>query len=444
MSRGVSAVCADGSGCSGAVLSRAAGSGELRPLPLHGGSGRSVGVALVLLPALLLALTGNAPAQQRDWKRLRELMVQRYLVAEGITNERVLESMRNTPRHLFVPPDVRHLAYLDMALPIGGKQTISPPYVVAYMTQMLDPRPEDRVLEIGTGSGYQAAVLSPLVKEVYTIEIVPELARRAESTLRRLGYLNVFVRQGDGFKGWPEKAPFDKIIVTCSPQKVPRPLVEQLKPGGLMIIPLGERYQQRLYLLRKEGGRLVTKSLEPTWFVPMTGRAEALRRGQDPQRPRLLNGGFEHYDAETGRLEVWYYQRQCTVAVGTEDDPAPQGKHYAVFRNTRRGRMSQALQACAVNGKLVRRVQISGRVRLFQVSPRPQDKERAVVLVLFFDEDRRQVGQEFLGMWRGTSPWKRFRFTIRVPSQARHMVVGIGLFGAVGRVDFDDLQVQAR
>ncbi len=396
--------------------------------------------------AVVLAVAAQRPskAQEPDWKRLRELMVQRYLVAEGITNPRVLKAMRDTPRHLFIPPAVRHLAYFDMALPIGGQQTISPPYVVAFMTQTLDPQPEDRVLEIGTGSGYQAAVLSPLVKEVYTIEIVPELARRAESTLRRLGYLNVFVRQGDGFKGWPEKAPFDKIIVTCSPQKVPQPLVDQLKPGGIMIIPLGERYQQQLYLFRKEGNRLVAKSLEPTWFVPMTGRAEALRQGQDPQRPRLLNGGFESYDRETGRLHVWYYQRQCTVVTGSDEDPAPEGKHYVAFRNTQRTRMSQALQACAVNGKVVRRVQVSGRVRLFQVSPSPQSKERAVVVVMFFDRDRQQVGQEILGSWRGSSPWKRFRFTIRVPSEARHMVVGIGLFGAVGRVDFDDLRVQAR
>ncbi len=401
-----------------------------------------VGPAVLVLAQVVIA--SSLAAQEPDWRRQRELMVQRYLVAEGISNPRVLEAMRNTPRHLFIPPNVRHLAYLDMALPIGGKQTISPPYVVAFMTQMLDPQPEDRVLEIGTGSGYQAAVLSPLVKEVYTIEIVPELARRAEATLRRLGYLNVFVRQGDGFKGWPEKAPFDKIIVTCSPQKVPQPLVDQLKPGGLMIIPLGERYQQRLYLMRKQGNRLVAKSLEPTWFVPMTGRAEALRKGQDPQRPRLLNGGFESYDAQTGRLEVWYYQRQCTVVQGTGDDPAPEGKHYVAFRNTQRGRMSQALQACAVNGKQVRRVRITGRVRLFQVSPRPQDRERAVVVVLFFDQDRREVGRELLGSWRGTSPWKRFRFTIRVPPAARHMVVGIGLFGAVGRADFDDLHVEAR
>ncbi len=383
-------------------------------------------------------------AQQPNWERLRQQMVQRYLIPEGITNPRVLKAMRETPRHLFVPPKLRHLAYLDMALPIGEGQTISPPFVVAFMTQVLDPQPQDRVLEIGTGSGYQAAVLSPLVKEVYTIEIVPELARRAEATLRRLGYLNVFVRQGDGFQGWPEKAPFDKIIVTCSPQKVPQPLIDQLKPGGLMIIPLGQRYNQQLYLLRKEGSRLVTKSLEPTWFVPMTGRAEALRQEPDPRGPRLLNGGFEHYDPDSGRLHVWYYQRQCTVVQGSADDPAPQGKHYVAFRNTQRGRMSQALQACPIDGRRVRRVQISGQVRLHQVSPRPEHQERAVVLVLFFDRDRAQVGQEILGAWRGSSPWRRFRFTIKVPQEAVHMVVGIGLFGAVGRVDFDNLRVQAR
>ena len=142
------------------------------------------------------------------------------------------------------------------------------------MTEALDPQPEDKVLEIGTGSGYQAAVLSPLVKSVYTIEIVQELAEQASSDLARLKYENVYPRHGDGFKGWPEHAPFDKIIVTCSPESVPKPLVEQLKEGGLIVIPVGERYQQTLYLLRKENGEMKSEALRPTLFVPMTGAAE--------------------------------------------------------------------------------------------------------------------------------------------------------------------------
>jgi protein-L-isoaspartate(D-aspartate) O-methyltransferase len=166
------------------------------------------------------------------FEKAREQMVAEAIVGAGIKNPRVIEAMRRTPRHEFVPPEQRHLAYYDMALPIGFGQTISPPFVVALMTEALDPQPTDRVLEVGTGSGYQAAVLSPLVKEVYTIEIVEPLARRAAETLARLGYKNVFVKAGDGYLGWPEKAPFDKIIVTCSPEEVPQPLVDQLAEGG--------------------------------------------------------------------------------------------------------------------------------------------------------------------------------------------------------------------
>src|SRR3990172_8484116 len=165
-----------------------------------------------------------------------------------------------------------------MALPIGDEQTISPPFVVAYMTQEIAPHPTDRVLEIGTGSGYQAAVLSPLVRNVYTIEIVEPLGRRAARTLKKLGYKNVFVKVGDGYLGWPDAAPFDKIIVTCSPEKVPQPLVDPLRDGGLMIIPVGERYQQNLYLMRKMGDRLESESLKATLFVPMTGEAELQRK----------------------------------------------------------------------------------------------------------------------------------------------------------------------
>ncbi len=164
-----------------------------------------------------------------------------------------------------------------MALPIGNGQSISPPLVVANMTEQLDPQPADRVLEIGTGSGYQAAVLSPLVRDVYTIEIQEALGKRADALLQRLGYKNVHRRIGDGYQGWPEAAPFDKIIVTCSPEQVPPALVEQLREGGRLIVPVGERFQQNLYLFRKTDGKLVGQALEPTMFVPMTGNAERQR-----------------------------------------------------------------------------------------------------------------------------------------------------------------------
>ncbi|MCH5375348.1 MAG: protein-L-isoaspartate(D-aspartate) O-methyltransferase, partial [Planctomycetes bacterium] len=159
------------------------------------------------------------------WIEARERMVREEVVEAGVTDPRVCDAMRQTPRHLFVPASSRRLAYYDMALPIGGGQTISPPFIVAMMTQALEPRPQDKVLEIGTGSGYQAAVLSPLVADVYSIEIVPSLGRSARRVLQQLKYENVHTKIGDGFQGWAEHAPFDKIIVTCSPEKIPPPLV---------------------------------------------------------------------------------------------------------------------------------------------------------------------------------------------------------------------------
>src|SRR4029079_842802 len=219
-----------------------------------------------------------SPQSLADWRRLANEMVDREIAAAGVKNDRVLRAVRETPRHEFVPQNQRQYAYYDMALPIGDAQTISPPFIVAYMTQELDPQPTDRVLEIGTGSGYQAAILSPIVKDVYTIEIVERLGKTAERTLKRLGYKNVSARVGDGYKGWSEAAPFDKIIVTCSPEKVPQPLVDQLKEGGLMIVPVGERYQQTLYLMRKKDGELKSETLRATLFVPMTGAAEDQRK----------------------------------------------------------------------------------------------------------------------------------------------------------------------
>lgn len=192
----------------------------------------------------------------------------------GIKDERVLAAMRTVPRHEFVPEEFRFSAYDDRPLPIGYGQTISQPFIVAFMTEQLKPLPTDKVLEIGTGSGYQAAILSGLVNQVFTIEIVEPLAKRAEADLRRLNYTNVFVRAGDGYKGWPERAPFDTIIVTCAPDQVPKPLIEQLKEGGRMIIPVGpDGGVQELVLLEKHGGEVKQKSVLPVRFVPMTRAA---------------------------------------------------------------------------------------------------------------------------------------------------------------------------
>ena len=192
----------------------------------------------------------------------------------GIHEERVLAAMAKVPREEFVPQEVRPASYTDQPLPIGYSQTISQPYVVAFMTEQLQLKRDDHVLEIGTGSGYQAAILAELVAEVYTIEIVEALAKNAEATLGRLGYKNVYVKAGDGYKGWPEHAPFDAVFVTCAPDHVPQPLVDQMKEGGRMIIPVGAMGEQELYLLETKNGRLEKRAVLPVRFVPMTGEAE--------------------------------------------------------------------------------------------------------------------------------------------------------------------------
>ena len=234
-----------------------------------------------LLLALLMLFLGAQVAMSQsgryDYRDARKAMVENEIIAAGVTNPRVIEVLLKTDRHEFVPRRLRSQAYYDMSLPIGDRQTISSPFIVSFMTESLDPQPTDKVLEIGTGSGFQAAVLSPLAKEVYTIEIVEPLGRKAKRAhLKRLKYKNVHVKVGDGFQGWPEHAPFDKIIVTCSPEKVPDALVEQLREGGRMVIPVGERYQQTLYLFTKDNGKLRKEKLRPTLFVPMTAPRKIL------------------------------------------------------------------------------------------------------------------------------------------------------------------------
>ena len=234
---------------------------------------------MVLLISLAGCDSGAAPpaAPETESRQVaaRHRMVEEQIKApgRGVTNIRVLEAMATVPRHEFVPAELRPAAYGDYPLPIGYEQTISQPFIVAYMTEQLAPEPSDRVLEVGTGSGYQAAVLSKLVAGVWTIEIIEPLARRAEADLRRLGYTNVTVKAGDGYQGWPEAAPFDAIIVTCAPEKIPQPLIDQLKDGGRMMIPVGPRWDQSLYLLEKRGREVKQKAVLAVRFVPMTGKS---------------------------------------------------------------------------------------------------------------------------------------------------------------------------
>jgi protein-L-isoaspartate(D-aspartate) O-methyltransferase len=227
---------------------------------------------------VIVAAAGRPAFVDDDTARAeREEMVKTQLEGRGIKDRAVLDAIRKVPRHRFVPDDLRGRAYDDGPLPIGEGQTISQPYIVAWMTELIEPRKGMRVLEIGTGSGYQAAVLADCVDEVDTIEVVPALGRRAERLLRELGYRNIQTRIGDGYHGWPDRAPFDAILLTAAPPgDVPAPLLEQLKVGGRLVAPIGRQEQMLVRITRTETGYR-RENLAPVRFVPMTGKAQDVR-----------------------------------------------------------------------------------------------------------------------------------------------------------------------
>ncbi|WP_298739867.1 protein-L-isoaspartate(D-aspartate) O-methyltransferase [uncultured Chitinophaga sp.] len=228
-------------------------------------------VLMQLATAILTLALSAAPFQEDAYRESRNAMVTQQIRKEGIRSPAVLAAMRAVPRHLFVPESMRSYAYSDRPVPIGYGQTISQPYIVAYMTQAITPQPGFKVLEIGTGSGYQAAILSGIVKAVYTIEIVAPLGQSANERLKQLGYNNVTVRIGDGYHGWKEQAPFDAIVVTAATAYIPPPLLEQLKENGKMILPVGSPFEtQWLMLVTKKDGKAITKRLLPVSFVPFT------------------------------------------------------------------------------------------------------------------------------------------------------------------------------
>jgi len=400
--------------------------------------------------AALAAVGGTSASRQADaqtstteFNVQRERMTRDEVAGAGVKNERVLDSIRTTPRHEFVNFRDRPYAYFDMALPIGEGQTISPPFIVAYMTEQLDPQPSDRVLEIGTGSGYQAAVLSPLVKEVYTIEIVEPLGRQAARVLQKLRYKNVFTKIGDGYQGWPDKAPFDKIIVTCSPEKVPQPLVDQLKEGGRLIVPLGERYQQMFYLFVKKNGKLESEALRPTLFVPMTGKAEELRENKpDSANPKLINGSFEDTYLENDKVvpKNWHYVRQAELIA--EETEAPDGAQYIRFKNSTPGRGSQALQGFAVDGKQVKAIEVTFEVEGKDIRPGATREQMPLVAVTFYDERQDVVGDRAIGPWRGTFKWQREHAELEVPPRAKTAIIRIGLLGGLGEIAFDAFEIR--
>jgi protein-L-isoaspartate(D-aspartate) O-methyltransferase len=232
-------------------------------------------LATLVLALLAAAATGAAvPPKEDGFAEARRRMVEEQIRARGVTDPAVLAALQSVPRHLFVPEDERASAYADRPLPIGSGQTISQPYIVGLMSSLLNLKPGARVLEVGTGSGYQAAVLSRLATEVYSIEILKPLGERARNTLASLGYRNIHLRIGDGYKGWPEAAPFDGIIVTAAPPRIPEPLLQQLKVGGRLVIPVGEGYQDLLVLTKRADGGFDRSSVLPVRFVPMTGEAQ--------------------------------------------------------------------------------------------------------------------------------------------------------------------------
>lgn len=206
------------------------------------------------------------------FEELRDFMVRTQLIPRGIKDERVLRAMRKVPRHLFVDESIQYKAYEDMALQISEEQTISQPYMVAIMTELLALKGNEKVLEIGTGSGYQAAVLAELAKEVYTIERFGALAQRAREIFRSLGYVNIYDKVGDGTLGWPEEAPFDRIMITAGTPKIPDPLIQQLSQGGIIVAPVGERFSQQLLKVKESGGRLSEEYHTPCVFVPLVGK----------------------------------------------------------------------------------------------------------------------------------------------------------------------------
>ena len=278
---------------------------------------------------------------------------------------------------------------------------------------------------------------------MYTIEIVEALGLRAARVLRKLKLNNVHTRIGDGYQGWSSQAPFNKIIVTCSPENVPQPLIDQLAEGGRLIVPVGQRFQQTLVLFSKQEGQLVEEPLKATFFVPMTGTAEDRRQVfPSDTNPRIEHGSFEASVGESNHPIGWYYVRQANIF---SDASAPDGKRYLVLSNQTAGRPAHALHAFGVDGKQVRQLQLSLWARGRDIRPtRSTGNEPGCVFVWFYGPNRSMVGDASPGIWKGSFDWQQKRFSIAVPRAARLGVVAIGLFATTGEAAFDDIVVRAK
>lgn len=399
------------------------------------------GITLPVIARQPTALSQGRSLQSDRYTVARERMVREDIAKSGVTDVRVLESMRMTPRHEFVSTAQRPLAYFDMSLPIGERQTISGPFVVAYMTEQLDLKPTDRVLEIGTGSGYQAAILSPLVGTVYSIEIHEVLGRRARTTLRRLKYANVVTKIGDGFMGWKEKAPFDKIIVTCSPEKIPLPLIDQLVENGIMIIPVGQRYEQTLVRLQKKEGKLERIDLVPSLFVPMTGHAEERREVlPNGKNPGLANSGFEECLPNSQTPSAWYYGRQETLL---ENGEAALGQRHLLLQNSEPGRPAHIFQGFPIDGRAVREITVTYQVRVLHIGKGRLSEAKPGVAIRFFDERRVRSTRLVAPLRTISNEWQPVTSSILVPKWSREAILQIGLMGATGQIEIDQVEIMA-
>jgi protein-L-isoaspartate(D-aspartate) O-methyltransferase len=388
---------------------------------------------------ILTKLSPQVRGELNDYKAERDNLIDHVLIPGGVKDPRAIEAIRATPRHTFVPDALKDESYRDKALPIGEAQTISSPYTVATMTESLNPMPTDKVLEIGTGSGYQAAVLSPLVKDVYTIEIVEPIGRETTEFLKSLGYENVHTKIGDGFKGWAEHAPFQKIIVTCSPESVPQPLIDQLDNNGLMIIPVGTRHQQQLHVFKKEKDKLVSLSVRPTLFVPMTGEAESLRTSQEPQGVSLVNGDFEERPIKPGIIPGWYYEFNAKLV---RDAKAPSGKNCIEFASQNGELPSMLIQGFKLDGRETLAIKMRGAASPQDIQPGPGPNQQPIIALQLLDENREPIGNYWLGPFTGTHKWKVEQQTFSVPNNCREALIQIGLFGATGTIRFDGISVE--
>ncbi len=407
-------------------------------------------LALSVLLALALASAGWVGAQDQKTAdadptaAARHRMVQRHLVERGIKNPRVLDAFRTVPRHKFLPPNTRRQPYDDESIPIGEGQTITPPYDVAFMTEVLDPQPTDKVYEVGTGSGFQSAILSRLVKEVYSVEIHAPLAERATAVHTELGYTNIHTRVGDGYEGWPDAAPFDAIIVTCAPQRIPKPLLDQLKEGGRMVIPLGDRFTQSVHLVIKQDGKLIDKVLKPTLFVPMTGKAlkekaeaapapaadqdqprrnagatapspgaptdEKRRNPSSPglavlaspalaQEPEIERPGPPAVDDleldanKDGIPDGWYNARDAI----REAKGGIVGPHYVRFACTQRGRPARLSRAFGVDGRKTEAIILGLWIKLDNIQYGERAGEEPSMLIDFLGDSLRHLSRGTFG-----------------------------------------------